>query len=287
MIEEQEPGKTIMISAMPRVAIAVDDFDAVLSTFGDTFGMPVLDLSVNSVDNLGARLGMCVPEGGSNIELMSPAIAEAPLSKSLQKFLDRRGQGLFALMLEAAVPDDEAEILLKKGMNVLPVMAGATGRDIHPVSTHGVLIRIYPINSFKGTTAESDNDLGLSGIFRVMIAVRDIEAAKEVYGTKLGLEVECAETDVERGVEKVVCRPPSGGRVDLIAPVDTDNAFAANVEDYLGAKGEGLYALVLQSADLESTRSALIERGVGVTGDSILELPLTDTFGARIFVESP
>ena len=39
---------------------------------------------------LGARLAMCVPPGGSNIELMSPALAEASLSQSLQRFQDIR-----------------------------------------------------------------------------------------------------------------------------------------------------------------------------------------------------
>ena len=45
-------------------------------------------------------------------------------------------------MLEAPVPDEEAEVLLENGLGVLPLMQGAGGRDIHPKSTHGVLIRV-------------------------------------------------------------------------------------------------------------------------------------------------
>ena len=155
-------GERTVITGMPRIAIAVHDFPATVATFRDQLGMPVIDLSEGSVESLGASLAMCVPEGGSNIELMSPADPAAPLSQSLQRFLDRRGEGLFALMLEAPDPNAEAEELSGRGLNVLPVMAGATGRDVHPNSTHGVLIRVYPVGSFQrpqdpGPAAGSDS----------------------------------------------------------------------------------------------------------------------------------
>jgi len=139
-----------VITGMPRIAIAVRDIDKAIATFRDALDMPVIDISATSVPRLGARLAMCVPVGGSNIELMSPAAASEPLSESLRRFLDRRGEGLFALMLEAPVPDEEAVSLASRGLRVLPLMAGAGGRDIHPASTHGVLIRVYPVNSFTG-----------------------------------------------------------------------------------------------------------------------------------------
>ena len=63
--------------------------------------MPVVDFSDRTVPDLGAHVGMCVPLGGSNIELMGPSDPDKPLSEAVQKFLDRRGDGLYALMLEA------------------------------------------------------------------------------------------------------------------------------------------------------------------------------------------
>ncbi|HJL52146.1 MAG TPA: VOC family protein, partial [Arenicellales bacterium] len=86
-----------MITGMPRIAIAVNDFPKAIDFFKEKLGMPVVDMSAGSVDSLGAKLAMCVPENGSNIELMSPADPDAPLSQSLDRFLDRRGEGLFAL----------------------------------------------------------------------------------------------------------------------------------------------------------------------------------------------
>ena len=53
-----------MITGMPRIAIAVRDFDGIVTTFRDQFGMPVIDISDSSVDSLGAKLAMCVPQRG-------------------------------------------------------------------------------------------------------------------------------------------------------------------------------------------------------------------------------
>jgi hypothetical protein len=75
-----------MITGMPRIAIATSDFDGVVDAFRNRLGMPVADLSGRTVPSLGARIAMCVPDGGSNIELMSPEVAGAPLSQACSAF---------------------------------------------------------------------------------------------------------------------------------------------------------------------------------------------------------
>lgn len=271
-----------MITAMPRIAIAVTDFNEAVTTFERTFGLPVIDISENSVESLGAKLAMCVPKGGSNIELMCPENHEAPLSQSLDRFLGRRGQGLFALMLEAPVPDEEAQVLIEQGLNVLPLMEGAGGRDIHPKSTHGVLIRIYPENSFQGDTRDSAS--GLSGITRVMIAVRDLATAMNVYGDKLGLGVDAPVVDEARGIKSAVCHPPTGGVIELTSVEDSERPFAAMVRQVLDERGEGLFALVLQADDLEKVAGALAEQGQSFDrSPGYLE---TRAFGANIIIEA-
>ena len=233
-----------MITGMPRIAIATYDFDACVDRFRNEFGMPVVDLSPGSVESLGAKLAMCVPEGGSNIELMSPANLEAPLSQSLSRFLARRGEGLFALMLEAPDPDEEAKGLAEAGLNVLPLMAGASGRDVHPNSTHGVLIRVYPVNSFSG--APSPSTSGLSGVMRVIVAVRDLGHARRVYEDGFGLACGPQGDDDVRGVREFVCRPPAGGVIEFVTPIDEERGFAREVASFLDDR-EGLYALVLHT----------------------------------------
>lgn len=277
-----------MITGMPRIAIAVRDFDKIITTFRDQFGMPVIDISDTSVDSLGAKLAMCVPQGGSNIEIMCPEIATAPLCQSLQRFLDRRGEGLFALMLEAPTPDDEAEVLLERGLHVLPLMAGAGGRDIHPKSTHGVLIRVYPVNSFQGEKEQSDETLSLSGITRVMIAVQNIDQAVAVYGAKLGMPIDPVAVDAVRGVKSALCHPPTGGMIELVSVEDNKQAFAKSVEAFLQSRGEGMFALVLETQDLQKTAEVLSQRGLNVdtVTDDAIEIARSDTFGALIRIES-
>jgi catechol 2,3-dioxygenase-like lactoylglutathione lyase family enzyme len=281
-----------MITGMPRIAIAVHDFQATVATFRDKLGMPVIDMSGTSVESLGAKLAMCVPEGGSNIEIMSPADAAAPLSQSLQSFLNRRGEGMFALMLEAPDPDAEAEDLAGRGLNVLPLMAGAGGRDVHPNSTHGVLIRVYPVNSFqKPDSQTSDSHTpGLSGIARVIIAVHDLDHAAKVYGDQFALGKDAPSVDAERGVRTATCHPASGGAIELVSVDDPSRPFARSVQAFLDSNREGIYCLVLQSSDLRETAKILAARGLeaAISADSAdaLEIERASTFGALLRIES-
>lgn len=281
-----------MITGMPRIAIAAWDFDALLQRFRDDLGLPVIDLSDFSRREYGANLAMCVPEGGSNIELMSPLDPDAPLSKSLRGFLERRGEGLFALMLEAPAPDEEAETLAARGLRTLPLMPGAFGRDLHPSATHGVLIRIYPVNSFQDRNAPQMHREAptLSGIVRVMIAVQDLERAVEVYGTSLGMAVEPVTEDAEHGIRSALCRPPSGGTIELVAAGDPGLGLGRAIATHLENHREGMYALVLESADLAATARLLAAGGIRVAAPAdnaqALEIDPADTFGARIRIHT-
>jgi catechol 2,3-dioxygenase-like lactoylglutathione lyase family enzyme len=289
---EDRRGNFTMITGMPRIAIAVHDFAATVALFRDKFGMPVADLSATSVDDLGAKLAMCTPTGGSNIELMSPADPASPLSQSLSRFLERRGEGLFALMLEAPDPNAEAEDLSGRGLNVLPLMAGAGGRDVHPNSTHGVLIRVYPVDSFTrpddARTASNDAP-ELSGIARVIIAVDDLDHAASVYGHGFAMNIEQPTLDAERGVRSAICSPPTGGTIELVCVADPSRPFAKSIQTFLDNDREGMYALVLRSPDLQASAEALSRRGleVGTAADSddVLEVDRGSAFGVLFRVE--
>ncbi len=270
-----------MITAMPRIAIAVQDYEAAVTTFRDVLGMPVLDLSGETAASLGAHVGMCHPPGGSNIELMAPANPDLALSKALQKALDRRGEGFYALMLEAPDPNAEAEELLARDIEVLALMKGAGGRDIHPRSTSGVLIRVYPDNSVPNQDGAVSAAPGLSGVTRVIIATPDAVKAAEAYGQGLGLEVDDPVEDHERGVLLIVCRPPKGGVIELVSAIDTGRPFARDIHRFVEEKGGGIYALVLEADDPTAAASVLAERGIEFGGESGLE---ASVFGARILL---
>lgn len=282
-----------MITAMPRIAIATRDFAGIVRSFRDVLGIPLVDVSAWSAASLGAKLAMCVPRGGSNIELMSPADPATPLGQSLERFLARRGDGLFALMLEAPDPDAEAELLRERGLDVLPRMAGAGGRDVHPRSTHGVLIRVYPCDSFQAASEQVQRNearaLGLSGIARVVIAVRDLPPALDVYGRRLALEARERRADAQRGVAAALCAAPAGGVIELCEPKDPRRPFAAAIAERLKRAGEGMFALVLQAPDPAAVAAALAQRGLalGPFADQagVFEIDPASSFGARILIE--
>ena len=278
-----------MITAMPRLAIATADFEAIVDTFGRCLGLPVVDLSADTVPKLGARIAMCVADGGSHIELMSPAVPEAPLSQSLQRFLDRRGEGLFALMLEAPDPDAEALALTARGLAVLPLMAGAGGRDIHPSSTQGVLIRVYPNESYPGRAPVGWQGLGISGVQLAVIAVSDLAAAAATWGPGLGLPADAPRVDAVRGVTSVRVQPPRGGAIELVAVHDPSRPFAAAVAQRLAAGREGLHALVLRAADPQALLAPLQAAGLAACaandGTHAIEIPREAAFGALLRIE--
>lgn len=243
-----------MITAMPRIAIAVNDFEQALTTFRDEMGMHVQDFSAETVPSLGAHVGMCQPDGGSNIELMAPSNPDEPLSQALQKFLDRRGEGIYAMMLESPDPNAEADTLLKRGVKVLPLMRGAGGRDIHPSSTHGVLIRIYPDNSVTQPKDPFSAAPHYTGIQKVVIATHDATLARKVYSEGLGLEADPPQIDSSTGVLRCVIRPAKGGVIELVSPIDVSQGPARELESVLVSKGEGIFALELAANEEVSQR---------------------------------
>ena len=282
-----------MITGMPRIAIAAHDFEAMVHCFDRAFGMPIVQLPESVVRHLGARLAMCVPSGGSNIELMCPANPSLPLSQSLSSFLERRGEGLFALMLEADDPDSAAELFAARGLDVLPLMPGAGGRDIHPRSTHGVLIRIYPTGSFTRSATESATESadapahtsGLSGIQRVLIAVEDLEAASAVYVEGLGLTAGSEHLNIRYGTRSIEVLPPGEqGIIELVTPVELDKPLARLVDQQLSAKGSGLFGLVVTAPDLSPALTTLVEAGIGCS-EVAPGAALVEIFGTRIILE--
>jgi catechol 2,3-dioxygenase-like lactoylglutathione lyase family enzyme len=270
-----------VITALPRIAIAVYDFDGAVTTFRDVFGLPVVDFSARTAPALGAHVAMCAPQGGSNIELMSPADPGKPLSQALQKFLDRRGEGPYALMLEAPDPDAEAVALAERGLDVMPLMPGAGGRDVHPRSTHGVLVRVYPNNSAQVTATESQAP-GLSGIMKAIIATADASLAADVYGRGFGLHAGPVVIDEQRGVRYVHCRAPKGGVIELVSANNPDTPFAEAILRHLKDGNGGLYALVLQCADPQAGVALLEPRGVAAEGGPVGALV---AHGMRFLIE--
>ena len=97
-------------------------------------------------------------------------------------------------------------------------------------------------DSFTGERSASES--GLSGITRVVVAVRDLDHARRIYQAGFGLACDPEHDDDLRGVRGFICRPRAGGVIEFVTPTDVDRPFARDVATFLEDL-PGLYALVL------------------------------------------
>lgn len=278
-----------MITAMPRVAIVVRDFDAAVANFRDRIGMGVHELP----PGLGIRIAFCAPGGLSHIELMGPREPGRPLSDTLTRTLERRGEGFYAMMFYADDPNQEADELGNRGLPVMPLMPEAEGRDFHPKDTAGALVRIYPtaqnvvledgIIASLGPAEKRRSATSFSGIRTVQFAVADFDSAVSIYRDQFGLDTKIGEG--ADGTHVATCTPPEGGQIELHAP----NREGSEIARFVEAGGRGLFAILHETDDPEKTSTQLAERNVKTerAQDGSWEIDRAITHGARIRFRAP
>lgn len=131
-----------MPERIDHVAIIVRNIEQALVFYRDTLGIVPSEIKEVPTEQVRiAFLPMGGP-GGSEIELIEPTTSDS----SLNRFLEKRGEGLHHICLE--VPDIDAALrdMQEKGAAVLdkePRIA-AEGRAIflHPKGTNGVLLEL-------------------------------------------------------------------------------------------------------------------------------------------------
>lgn len=123
-----------------HITIAVNDLDAAIETFTRCFNLQAKDR--RRVEHLGME-NVFLPFGDGAIELAAP-LKDADAADHVQRFLERRGEGMMNLCL--TVEDVDAAIIhLKKcGVRVIE-HKDADGDNIamiHPKDMHGAMIEI-------------------------------------------------------------------------------------------------------------------------------------------------
>ncbi len=129
-----------MIKGIDHVGIAVKSIDEAKKFWVDTLGLKLSH--IEDVPEQKVRVAI-LKAGETTIELLEPTSLDSPV----QRFIEKRGEGLHHLTLET---DKLAERLQKlKGANVALIdeqpRTGAGGARIafvHPKSTHGVLVEL-------------------------------------------------------------------------------------------------------------------------------------------------
>jgi methylmalonyl-CoA epimerase len=128
------------VSRFDHITIAVNDLDAAIETFSRCFNLKAKDR--RRVRHLGME-NVFLSLGDGAIELAAP-LREPDAADQVQRFLDRRGEGLMNLCLTVEDIDEAITHVKKCGVRVIE-HKDADGDKIamiHPKDMHGVMIEI-------------------------------------------------------------------------------------------------------------------------------------------------
>ena len=125
-----------------HVAIVVQDIDAALNFWEQTFGLK-LD-HVEDVPSQKSKVAF-LPLGESEIELVQPTTSDSGLAN----FLEKRGEGMHHICIEVEDIDATLAELKSKGVRLInDVPEELPGRKmafIHPKAANGVLVELYQL----------------------------------------------------------------------------------------------------------------------------------------------
>ena len=125
-----------------HVAIVVQDIDAALNFWEQTFGLK-LD-HVEDVPSQKSKVAF-LPLGESEIELVQPTTSDSGLAN----FLEKRGEGMHHICIEVSDIEVTLAELKSKGVRLInDVPEELPGRKmafIHPKAANGVLVELYQL----------------------------------------------------------------------------------------------------------------------------------------------
>jgi len=125
-----------------HVAIVVQDIDAALNFWEQTFGLE-LD-RVEDVPSQKSKVAF-LPLGESEIELVQPTTSDSGLAN----FLEKRGEGMHHICIEVSDIDATLAELKSQGVRLInEVPEELPGRKmafIHPKAANGVLVELYQL----------------------------------------------------------------------------------------------------------------------------------------------
>ena len=110
-------------------------------------------------------------------------------------------------------------------------------------------------------------------IDHIGVAVDDLEAAIELYGSRFDMREQHRETVESQGVEAVLLEV-GDGHVEQLRPLADDTAIGK----FLAKRGPGLHHVAYQTEDIDRTLGAVRDAGI----DLIDETPRIGIRGSRV-----
>jgi len=128
-----------MITKINHVGVIVRDIEGALDLYTNTLGFKSTEVEISK--EAGIKTVM-ISQGEVTLELTEPIDPQS----GLQKFLDKRGEGVHHISLEVEDINKERELLESKGIQFTDkkpeYVHGTFVSFIHPKSTKGVLIEL-------------------------------------------------------------------------------------------------------------------------------------------------
>lgn len=131
---------TLLLTEIDHVAIAVDDLEAAIAYYADTFGATVDHREVVDSDGVEEAL---LKVADSYVQLLTPTRDDSPVAK----YLERKGQGLHHIGYRVADCAEALEAVKAQGHRVIddaprPGSRGTTVAFVHPKDAFGTLIEL-------------------------------------------------------------------------------------------------------------------------------------------------
>lgn len=129
-----------MLEVIDHVGVAVEDIEAALTLYRDTFGMPLVHREEVTEQGVDAAL---LDVGAGHVELLKPLGPDTAVGK----FISRRGAGLHHVAYRVENVERALEQLARTGVRLIDERprAGIRGSRVaflHPSSTGGVLTEL-------------------------------------------------------------------------------------------------------------------------------------------------
>ena len=129
-----------MIQGVDHIGIAVKSIDEAKKFWVDTLGLKLSH--IEEVPEQKVRIAM-LKAGEMTVELLEPTSPDSPI----QKFLDKRGEGLHHMTLQTNHLAEQLKKLKAANISLIDEQprTGAGGAKIaflHPKSAHGVLVEL-------------------------------------------------------------------------------------------------------------------------------------------------
>jgi len=131
-----------LFTAIDHVGVAVNDLDAAIAFYRDTYGMSLVHEEVNEEQGVREAM-MAVGSSGSCIQLLAPLTPESTIAK----FLDRSGPGVQQVAYRVVDVDAVSRTLRERGLRLLfeaPRRGTSNSRVnfIHPKDAGGILVEL-------------------------------------------------------------------------------------------------------------------------------------------------